>query len=496
MGRHHRIFISGVQGEFARERAALRAHLQANPFLRECFDAFLFEDVPAVGKRPERVYLDELRGSDLYLGLFGSEYGAAGEDGVSPTEREFERAGELDKPRLVFVKGGADAPRDERMAALIAKAESSLVRGRFDSVAELLAGLDAALARYMADSGLMRLTDFDAAPCAGAALDDLDPERMRWFAARARALRDFPLPEDGDPRGLLTHLNLLERGRPTNAAVLLFGRNPQRHLLTSEIRCAHFPGLETVKPVLSLQALRGTVFEMADQAEEYVLGRIDFSIGTRDESIEVPRAWEIPKKVVAEAIVNAVAHRDYTSKASVQVMLFRDRLEVWNPGGLPKSWTVENLLRPHESASENSRLAYAMYLAGYIERLGSGTIDMLKRCAKAGLAPPEFTAGGPRFTVKIRRPDRERWVPPTAGQQSRLEARISLLEAKVLGLLNECERSKAELSRALGQRRASGPLHQAVRRLLDEGWIERTVPERPSSRRQKYRRVRFGGPAY
>lgn len=495
MGRH-RIFISGVQGEFARERAALRAHLQANPFLRECFDAFLFEDVPAVGKRPEQVYLDELRGSDLYLGLFGREYGAAGEDGASPTEREFERAGELGKPRLIFVKGGADAPRDERMAALIAKAERSLVRGRFDSVEDLLAGLDAALAQYMADSGLMRRTDFDAACCVGAALDDLDPERMRWFVGRARALCDFPLPEDGDPRELLAHLDLLERGRPTNAAVLLFGRNPQRHLCTSMVKCAHFPTAEGGKPMLSMQVQEGTVFEMADRAEEYVLSRLDYSVGERTAGPIAPTQWEIPPKVVNEAIVNAVAHRDYASKASVQVMLFPDRLEVLNPGRLPNSWTVEDLLRPHESASENALVAHGLYLAGYIEEMGSGTIDMYKRCVKAGLAPPEFSVSGRGFSVRIMRPDRERWVPPSAASASRLEARISLLEAKVLGLLNECERSKAELSRALGQRRASGPLHQAVRRLLDEGWIERTVPDRPGSRLQKYRRVRAGGPDY
>ena len=492
----HRIFISGVQEEFAGERAALRAHLRESPFLRGCFDAFLFEDVPAVGRRPEQVYLEELRQSHLYLGLFGDDYGTAAVDGVSPTEREFRYAGELGKPRLIFVKGGADAMRDERMAALIAEAERKLVRGRFDNAGELLAGLDATLAQYMRDNLLMREGDFDAAPCPGAALDDLDPAHLRWFVGRARALRDFPLSEDGDPRELLTHLNLLVRGLPTNAALLLFGKDPQRHLITSEVRCAHFPGSETIKPLLSLQVQQGTVFEMADRAKEYVLGRIDFSVGTRDAGIEIPRAWEIPERVVSEAIVNAVAHRDYASKASVQVMLYRDRLEVLNPGRLPTAWTVEDLLRPHESASENSRIAHAMYLAGYIERLGGGTIDMLKRCAKAGLPPPEFAVSGSGFSVRIRRPERERWVPPSAASASRLEARISLLEAKVLGLLNECERSKAELSRALGQRQASGPLHKAVRRLLDEGWIERTVPDKPASRLQKYRRARAGGPDY
>ena len=64
---------------------------------------------------------------------------------------------------------------------------------------------------------------------------------------------------------------------------------------------------------------------------DFVLSKIALSVGTRAESVQAPVAYEIPKEVVTEAIVNAVAHRDYTSNASVQVMLFSDRLEILNP---------------------------------------------------------------------------------------------------------------------------------------------------------------------
>ena len=76
----------------------------------------------------------------------------------------------------------------------------------------------------------------------------------------------------------------------------------------------------------------------------------------------MPVAYEIPREVVAEAIVNAVAHRDYTSNGSVQVMLFADRLEVWNPGGLPPSLTLEKLRHPHGSVPGNPQLAEPLYL--------------------------------------------------------------------------------------------------------------------------------------
>ena len=79
---------------------------------------------------------------------------------------------------------------------------------------------------------------------------------------------------------------------------------------------------------------------------------------------QIPVDYELPREVVAEAIVNAVAHRDYASNASVQVMLFADRLEVWNPGELPAPLTVAELWRPHASIPRNPLIAEPMFLAG------------------------------------------------------------------------------------------------------------------------------------
>ena len=100
--------------------------------------------------------------------------------------------------------------------------------------------------------------------------------------------------------------------------------------------------------------------------------------------------YEIPREVVAEAIVNAVAHRDYTSNGSVQVMLFADRLEVWNPGRLPQSLTLAMLREPHGSVPANPLLVEPLYLVKYIERMGTGTSDMIRLCRAAGLREPGF----------------------------------------------------------------------------------------------------------
>lgn len=91
-----------------------------------------------------------------------------------------------------------------------------------------------------------------------------------------------------------------------------------------------------------------------------------------------------------EAIVNAVAHRDYNSTGSVQVMLFRNRLEVWNPGHLPSFLTIPKLKKAHGSFPPNPLLAEPLYLAGFIERLGTGIPDMVKACLAAGLKEPKL----------------------------------------------------------------------------------------------------------
>jgi ATP-dependent DNA helicase RecG len=112
-------------------------------------------------------------------------------------------------------------------------------------------------------------------------------------------------------------------------------------------------------------------------------------------------SYELPKEAVTEAIVNAVSHRDYASNASVQVMLFADRLEVWNPGELPPSLTPELLRVPHASIPRNPLIADPLYLVRYIEKAGTGTLDMIARCRDASLPEPDFEQRGGQWVVTL-----------------------------------------------------------------------------------------------
>ena len=385
-----KIFISSVQIEFSEERKLLCEYIQSDALLGKFFDPFIFENIPALSAAVNLVYLNEVEQSDIYLGIFGKDYGYEDKDGVSPTEREFDYATLLHKTRLIFISDQTHLHCHPKEQTLIKKSEKSVVRKIFTAYSDLKASVYAALVRYLEQKEYVRTVPFDATFNDRANMEDLDTDKIKEFVIIAKAKRNFPLEPESSPELVLTHLNLLTNNRLTNAAILLFGKLPQRFLISSEIKCAHFHGSQIAKPIPSYQVYKGDVFQLVNQAVDFVMSKIDLAIGTRNMNAQVDVSYELPIEAVTEAIVNAVAHRDYTSNGSVQVMLFKDRLEIWNPGNLPYGLTTAKLREPHYSIPANPLLAEPMYLAGYIERMGTGTGDIIRKCNELGLKEPEF----------------------------------------------------------------------------------------------------------
>ena len=107
------------------------------------------------------------------------------------------------------------------------------------------------------------------------------------------------------------------------------------------------------------------------------------------------------KTGILEAIVNAVAHRNYRSNGFVQVIVFADRMEVWNPGELPPELTPQLLREPHGPMPRNPLIAEPLYRIKYVEKAGTGTTDMIADCRKAELPEPDFEQRGPYFVVTV-----------------------------------------------------------------------------------------------
>lgn len=395
------IFVSGVQKELAQERRALAAFVRGHPLLGRFFDVFLFEELPATDRRAGDLYLEKVDEAGIYVGLFGREYGTEDAQGLSPTEREFDRATERGTPRLVFVKGGAGEARHPKMAALIRRAERQLVRRRFSTSEELTGLLLSSLVDHLERTGVLRRAPFADAACPGASVRDLEAAKVEAFVRTARQAGRLTLTPATPVMDVLAHLDLLADGQPTYSAVLLFGRRPQQYLPAAQVKCLHFHGTEVGKPIPSYQLFEDTLFDQVDEAVDFVLSKLARSVGVREPGAQAPVAYDVPEPAVAEAVVNAVAHRDYASPAGVQVHVFSDRVEIWNPGALPPSLTPEGLRVPHASLPRNPRIANVLFRAKYIEQAGTGTLDMIARCREAGLPEPDFEQRGGEFVVTL-----------------------------------------------------------------------------------------------
>ena len=375
----------------------------------------------------------------------------------------------------------------------------------FGSLEELKSGVYAALVHYLVLKGYLHYGPFDAALNMNATIDDLDKEKIRWWTGMAREKRNFPLTySDENVHRILNSLHLIsDDGRVTNAALLLFAKDPQKWFVSSTVKCVQFYGTKVQKPLASQQIYGGSVFEVVDQAVAFVMSHIDARVGERTQSAQVDVAYELPVQAVTESIVNAVVHRDYMSTGSVQVMLFKDRLEVWNPGRLPKGMTVEKLAGEHASLPVNPLLANPVYLAGYIEQVGTGTNDVIDRCVELGLRKPEFHQDE-NFTVVMWRKEVDGTEDGVASNQvsnqvnNQVNNQVEDIRLKLTSTQNRIitlctsPRSAQEIMNEIGVTNQYNNRQRHIVSLVEMGVLAMTQPDSPKSPTQKYYLTELG----
>lgn len=312
-----RVFISSVQKEFAKERKQLFQHFKNDALLSVFFEPVMFEKLSASSQAPNKVYLDEVKQAQVFLILLGQEYGFEDKKGISPTEQEYKHARLLQIDSLAFIKGNNNVERHVKEKAFILKVQGELSYKRFETIDELISEVDKACVTLLKDKGLIQLTSFDESIYPTAKISDLDSSKIDNFVSIANAKRGFPLRQGTSIDKILTHLHLIHGKQICNSTLLAFAKKPQQFFPTAVTKCAHFHGFIVEKPIPDHKVFQGDVFEQVDQAIDFVLSKISLSVGMRNNSNQAPIQYEIPRAVVSEAIVNAVAHRDYTSNGSV-----------------------------------------------------------------------------------------------------------------------------------------------------------------------------------
>jgi ATP-dependent DNA helicase RecG len=261
---------------------------------------------------------------------------------------------------------------------------------------------DGARNRPLAPRALRRLMiargeiSWEAQAPGEATLSDLDWDAVSAYAGQLERFGSI------SPKEILFRRGCLAKREtelvPTYAGLLLFGHDPQRWVHGAYIDAARFSGQE-MNDSFVRQTIGGTLPHQLGQAEAFLMDSMSsvVDLGPGLVRVEQPR---YPLEAAREALVNAVAHRDYhITGDQIRVFLFADRLEITSPGRLPGHVTVENIAE--ERFSRNEVIVQVLADMGFIERLGYGIKRMLRLMEEHRLPPPRFEerAGGFRVTL-------------------------------------------------------------------------------------------------
>ena len=354
---------------------------------------------------------------------------------------------------------------------------------------------------------------------------DVDLEEVHAAVVDAQKVRRAFFRDDSDPTKVLEDFSSAKYGRLTNGGDVLFSANPALRLPQIRIRAMRYNSDKAGSTYRDMKSFEGPLHAIFEDAYSFIVRNtpsVSRFIRGNPKREDSPL---YPEDAVREALINALAHRDYSaSSGGVAIHIFPRRLEIWNSGPLMKGVTAASLAKGHISILRNPDIAHALYLRGFMEKAGRGSVLMIRQCRDSGLSAPEWVSDDTLgVTVTFRAPKGAPHVGTKSGpSRDQVEAHDKAHEAHVKHPGNTPEVPRKHpgstgevagdvagevtgevllLLRALEGRTLTRTAAQAelalkgqanfrdryLRPALDADLIEMTIPDKPRSRNQKYR---------
>jgi len=454
-----RIFISSVQKELEMERAAVAALISTDPFLLQHCVPVRFDKEPPPPRPTHKPYLAALKSCQAYVLILANEYGdPAGK--LSATHEEYRLAQKLKLPSVVFLKGATDDSRKPEVKALIGEAKKDgFTYKRFHDREDLRPEMLAALRRMLADAFDIHATDDEvtdgehqveaASPFESAILQDASVATLdegllnrfnqaiatntaeQVFRSGAEALHARGLAISGGKRGGLL---------PTTAAFVVFApkpanRFPQCEILADAYETPHVSGRP--KGQLNINAPLPLALEQAEKFVDDVTFHPRRVVGLNN-----VRLNEYPVPALREALVNAMAHRNYGDAArKILLRIYSDRIVVSSPGYPLKPLTPARLRKGgYSPCSRNPMIAQTLATFSLMEQRGTGFARMRDAMLDHGLDEPKIDLQDGFFVVTLPGPagdyDRIRTPATASGPVTpAIEARLSKRQREMVKLL-------------------------------------------------------------
>ncbi len=260
---------------------------------------------------------------------------------------------------------------------------------------------------------------WDSMPVTGISPDQLRIDSFDIF--REKAVRSHRMSSESlgmNNIQLLDSLNLLDEKVIKRAGILLFHHNPEKWVPGCYTKIGYF---SSDADIIYQDEVHGSLLKQADSVidlifTKYLKGIISYEGITRIEN------YPYPREAIREAVLNAIAHKNYLSLIPIQIKVFDDKIIISNDCVLPDGWTAETLLGQHRSVPYNPLIANTFYRAGLIESWGRGIEKIRSACVDYGIKAPEYEIHPAEisvtFTAKV-----------TAQATAQATAQVAVLEA-------------------------------------------------------------------
>lgn len=219
-----------------------------------------------------------------------------------------------------------------------------------------------------------------------ATLDDIDEKSLAAFIEAGREKGRMPETVGLSTFQILDKLRLSEGNQLKRAAIILFGKDPNRFYPNIQVKIGRFGKDST--DLRFQEVIEGNLVFLLNEValqlnHKFLVRPVEF------EGLQRVEKGEYPVSALREMLLNALVHRSYMG-APVQIRVYDNKLSIWNEGLLPMGIDVESLKREHSSRPRNPKIADACFKAGYIDSWGRGTLKIMEACKDAMLPEPEM----------------------------------------------------------------------------------------------------------
>ena len=342
--------------------------------------------------------------------------------------------------------------------------------------------------RVLLEKRTSYMATFDAMPCFGSSLKDID----------ALFVKNEYLPQIIDSDVLMAdkrslqeqlaaiHLYDIANDCPTNAAIILFGKNASFFLHGCYVQYVHFAGEDTGSEILNERQIRGSLCSILPKLESFVKDAI---VTARPMPVSMLReqiVFNYPELALRELLMNACMHRDYQSNMPIRIYQFSNRIEILNAGGLYGEARPENF--PTVNDYRNPIIAEAMRGMKYVNMFNRGVQRVKNMLRENGNPEPKFNVSKVTAFEVMVHPSMSLNLVTDGEKVTKSATKSTETMNEVLAFCTQ-ERSLTEIMAHLGLKHRNNAKSRYIDPLIEGGFLEMTIPEKPNSRNQKYVRV-------